>query len=121
MKRIFSEPLLQFFILGSLLYVLVSFVRSNKDRESKEIVIDNDRIGLLIENYKNQMGVLPVKQQLDAMIENYIHEEIAFREAKKMGLDKDDEIIRRRLSQKFDFLKTDLEEIHAPTEQQLKD
>lgn len=67
------------------------------------------------------MGVLPTKQQLDAMIENYIHEEIAFREAKKMGLDKDDEIIRRRLSQKFDFLKTNLNEIPAPTEQQLKD
>jgi parvulin-like peptidyl-prolyl isomerase len=121
MKRIFSEPLLQFFILGSLLYVLVSFVQSKKERQLKEIVVDNERIGLLIENYKNQMGVLPTKQQLDAMIENYIHEEIAFREAKKMGLDKDDEIIRRRLSQKFDFLKTNLNEMPTPTEQQLKD
>jgi parvulin-like peptidyl-prolyl isomerase len=67
------------------------------------------------------MGVLPTKQQLDAMIENYIHEEIAYREAKKMGLDNDDEIIRRRLSQKFDFLKSDLRETPPPTEQQLKD
>jgi peptidyl-prolyl cis-trans isomerase C len=121
MKRIFSEPLLQFFILGSLLYALVSFVQSKRERQSKEIVVDNERIGLLIENYKNQMGVLPTKQQLDAMIENYIREEISYREAKKMGLDKDDEIIRRRLSQKFDFLKTDLEEIQTPAEQQLKD
>src|SRR4030095_3737490 len=121
MKRIFSEPLLQFFILGSLLYVMVSFAQSKRERQSKEILVDNDRIGLLITNYKNQMGVLPAKQQLDAMIENYIHEEIAYREAKKMGLDDDDEIIRRRLSQKFDFLRTDLKEIPAPTEQQLKD
>jgi len=121
MKRIFSEPLLQFFILGSLLYVFVSFVQSRKEGKSKEIIIDNPRVGLLIENYKNQMGALPTRQQLDAMIENYISEEIAFREAKKIGLDKDDEIIRRRLSQKFNFLQTDLEEIPAPTEQQLKD
>ena len=121
MKRIFSEPLLQFFILGLLLYVLVSFVQSKRERQSKEIVVDNERIGLLISNYKNQMGVLPTKEQLDAMIENYIHQEIAYREAKKMGLDNDDEIIRRRLSQKFDFLKTDLKEIPLPTGQQLKD
>ena len=121
MKRIFSEPLLQFFILGTLLYVLVSFVQSKRERLSREIVVDNDRIGLLITSYRNQMGILPTKQQLDAMIENYIHEEIAYREAKKMGLDDDDEIIRRRLSQKFDFLRADLKEIPAPTEQQLKD
>lgn len=121
MKRIFSEPLFQFFILGSLLYVLVSFVQSKRERQSKEIVVDNERIGLLITNYKSQMGVLPTKEQLDAMIENYIHEEIAYREAKKLGLDNEDEIIRRRLSQKFDFLKTDLKEIPPPTEQQLKD
>jgi len=121
MKRIFSEPLLQFFILGLLLYVLVSFVQSKRERQSKEIVVDNERIGLLITNYKNQMGILPTKEQLDAMIENYIHEEMAYREAKKMGLDNDDEIIRRRLSQKFDFLKSDLKEVPPPTEQQLKD
>lgn len=121
MKRIFSEPLLQFFILGTLLYLLVSFAQSKRERQSKEIVVDNERIGLLITNYKNQMGALPTKQQLDAMIENYIREEISYREAKKIGLDKDDEIIRRRLSQKFDFLKTDLRETPAPTEQQVYD
>src|SRR4030095_11157042 len=121
MKRIFSEPLLQFFVLGTLLYVLVSFVQSKREMQSKEIVVDNERIGLLIMNYKNQMGALPTKQQLDAMIENYIREEISYREAKKLGLDKDDEIIRRRLSQKFDFLQTDLEKTPAHTEQQVKD
>jgi hypothetical protein len=67
------------------------------------------------------MGVLPTKQQLDAMIENYIHEEIAFREAKKMGLDKDDEIIRRRLSQKFDFLKPISMKCPRPQNNSLKD
>lgn len=121
MKRIFSEPLLQFFILGSLLYLSVSFVQSKRERHAKEIVVDNERIGLLIENYKNQMGVLPTRQQLDAMIEDHIHEEIAYREAKKMGLDEDDEIIRRRLSQKFNFLKTDTKEVSAPTEKELND
>jgi parvulin-like peptidyl-prolyl isomerase len=54
------------------------------------------------------------------MIDNYIREEISYREAKKIGLDKDDEIIRRRLSQKFDFLQTDLTEAAQPSDKDLK-
>jgi hypothetical protein len=37
-----------------------------------------------------------------------------------MGLDKDDEIIRRRLAQKFDFMQTDLTEIPTPSEEDLE-
>jgi len=76
---------------------------------------------LMVMNYKTQTGDLPNKEQLDAMIDNYIREEISYREAKKIGLDKDDEIIRRRLSQKFDFVQTDLIEDEQPSETDLKE
>jgi parvulin-like peptidyl-prolyl isomerase len=91
-----------------------------RDKQSREIIVDNERIGLMLMNYKTQTGNLPTKQQLDAMIESYIDEEISYREAKKMGLDKDDEIIRRRLSQKFDFLQSDLTKTALPTEENLE-
>ena len=120
MKRIFNEPLFQFFVLGALLYLTISSVQSKRERNLREIVVDRDRVGLLINNYKTQTGTLPTRQQLDAMIENYVKEEISFREARKMGLDKDDEIVRRRLSQKFDFLKNDLAEPKSPTDVDLR-
>jgi len=120
-KRLLSEPLVQFFILGLLLFFLTSYIRQHRDKESREIIVDNERIGLMVMNFKTQTGDLPNKEQLDAMIENYIREEISYREAKKMGLDKDDEIIRRRLSQKFDFLQTDLVEDEQPSEEDLKE
>lgn len=119
-KRLSSEPLVQFFILGLLLFFLTSYVRQHRDKRSREIIVDNERIGMMVMQYKTQTGDLPNKEQLDAMIENYIREEISYREAKKMGLDKDDEIIRRRLSQKFDFLQTDLAEDKQPSEEELK-
>src|SRR5258705_11405724 len=119
-KRLFSEPLIQFVILGILLFLLTSYIRQHTDKQSREIIVDNERIGMMVMNYKTQTGDLPNKQQLDAMIDNYISEEISYREAKKMGLDKDDEIIRRRLSQKFNFLQTDLTEAPQPTEEDLK-
>lgn len=120
LKNIFTEPFIQFLILGGLLFLLVTYIQRTKDNASRQITVDGDRVGLMLVNYKSQTGTLPTKQQLDAMIDNYIKEEISYREAKNMGLDKDDEIVRRRLSQKFDFMQTDLTETVPPTEEQLK-
>jgi parvulin-like peptidyl-prolyl isomerase len=119
-KRLLSEPLVQFLILGVLLFLLTSYIRQHRDKQSREIIVNNERIGMMVMNYKTQTGDLPNKQQLDAMIDHYIREEISYREAKKMGLEKDDEIIRRRLSQKFDFLQTDLTEVSQPSDKDLK-
>ena len=115
------EPLFQFLILGGMLYIAVSFIQLQKEKQPKEIVIDTDCVALLVNKYKSQTGDLPTRAQLNAMIDDYIKEEIFFREAMKMGLDKDDEIIRRRLSQKFDFVKNDLSVIEPPTEEQLRE
>ena len=94
-KKILAEPLLQFLVLGTLLFLLVSNIQKQNDQQSLEITVDKERVALMIMNYRTQTGILPSKQQLDGMIDNYIKEEISYREAKKMGLDKDDEIIRR--------------------------
>jgi peptidyl-prolyl cis-trans isomerase C len=120
LKRLVGEPLIQFLILGVLLFLLTSYIRQKSDKQSREIIIDNERIGIMVMNYKTQTGELPNKQQLEAMIDHYIREEISYREARKMGLDKDDEIIRRRLSQKFNFLQTDLTETMQPSDKDLK-
>ncbi|GAO42755.1 peptidyl-prolyl cis-trans isomerase [Flavihumibacter petaseus] len=120
MKKILSEPLFQFFILGVILYVSVTFIRSRTESASREIDISRERVASLITGYQTQLGVLPTNQQLEDLINAYIREEITYREAKKLGLDKDDEIVRRRLSQKFEFLQSDLEEIPSPTEEQLQ-
>ena len=73
-KRLFDEPLIQFLILGVLLFLLTSYIRQHRDKQSREIIVDNERIGMMVMNYKTQTGDLPNKQQLDAMIENYIRE-----------------------------------------------
>jgi len=114
-----SEPLIQFLFLGTSLFFIVRFVQRQSDWAEREILIDNSRIAQMIVNYKSQTGVLPTKQQLDAIIENDIREEISYREAKKMGLEKDDEIVRRRLAQKFDFVQTDMEIVKDPGENEL--
>ena len=119
-KHFFTEPFVQFLVLGGLLYVLVAYVEKQGDKQAAEITVDGNQVSLMLMNYKSQTGNLPTRQQLDAMINSYIKEEISYREAKKMGLDIDDEIVRRRLSQKFEFLQSDLTEVPAPTEKEVK-
>lgn len=119
LKKLLAEPIIQFIISGTVLFLLVSYVQQHRDFKQREIVIDSDRVALMIMNYRTQTGNLPTKQQLDALLDDYINEEIYFREAKKLGLDQDDEIIRRRLSQKLAFMQSDLAEIKTPDEDEL--
>jgi hypothetical protein len=62
----------------------------------------------------------PIQQELDWLIEDYIREEVLYREALAMGLDKDDTIVRRRMRQKLEFLTEDTTAAAAPTDQYLQ-
>jgi parvulin-like peptidyl-prolyl isomerase len=115
-----KEPLLHFLLLGGLLYFLNSRYQDQRHQHDREIVIDANRVNLIKQGFKNQTGHTPTDLQLNGMIDAFIKEEVSYREAKKMGLDKDDEIIRRRLSQKFNFLQTDLLNISEPSEEVLR-
>ncbi len=53
-------------------------------------------------------------------MEDHIREEILYREAIALGLDRDDTIIRRRLRQKMEFLPQDLVEQVEPTDAELR-
>ena len=56
-----------------------------------------------------------------SLVEQKVTEEILFREAVALGLDQDDQIIKRRLAQKMDFLAADLAALEEPTDAQLAD
>jgi peptidyl-prolyl cis-trans isomerase C len=55
------------------------------------------------------------------LVEQRVSEEILFREALALGLDKDDEIIKRRLAQKMDFLAADIAALQDPSDTELRD
>jgi hypothetical protein len=63
----------------------------------------------------------PAASELDALIDDAIREEIFYREAKALGLDQDDTIVRRRLRQKLEFVSEDVVPVPEPTDEQLRD
>lgn len=119
-RKIASEPLVHFLLLGALILIASGVVNKQRNDAERRIVIDKNLMVHFITLYQAQMGTLPSKSQLDGMIDDYIREEVQFREARRMGLDKEDEIVRRRLSSKFDFLQRDLVTVPEPSTEDLR-
>ena len=61
----------------------------------------------------------PTRDELEGLIRDRVREEVYYREALAMGLDRDDTIIRRRLQQKLEFVTDDVAAVAEPTDAEL--
>ncbi|MBO0324139.1 peptidyl-prolyl cis-trans isomerase [Muricauda sp. CAU 1633] len=119
MKKLIKEPLVHFFLLGIVLFVIYSQV--NKNDSEQDIVIDNADIAHMAELWRMQWQRPPTSEELQGLIEKYVNQEVLYREALRMNLDHNDEIVKRRLAQKMEFLGQDLSGLVAPaSEENLK-
>jgi hypothetical protein len=62
----------------------------------------------------------PTPKELDGLIESRIREEVLYREARALGLEQDDTIVRRRMAQKMEFLFQDLTASAPPMDAELE-
>lgn len=118
--KLLREPLVQFLALGAGLFLLYGIVGDADDAAADPIVVSAGRIAQLAEVYTRTWQRPPTEQELDGLIEEHIREEVFYREALAMGLDRDDTIVRRRMRQKLEFFTDDLVAAVDPTEEQLQ-
>lgn len=114
--RLLREPLVYFLFAGASLFWLAPHLGSDAQR----IVVTEAELDRLSSQWQAQMGNAPSDAELAALAEQWIREEIYYREAKAMGLDDDDIIIRRRLAQKLTFLTEDLSADETPRQEDLE-
>jgi len=119
MKNLFKEPLFHFLLLGGLLFALYGLVNRSTDDEST-ILIDDFDMNNIIASWEMQWKRLPTDEELKNLIQQNIKQEIFYQEALKLKLDHNDEIIKRRLAQKMQFLSNDLASINEPTKEELE-
>jgi parvulin-like peptidyl-prolyl isomerase len=120
LRRWLRESLVHFLILGALLFLLFHFVKGGTGTKQNEIVITSGTIRTMSENFQRVWQRPPTQKELDSLLQDYIKEEIYYREAIANGLDRDDTIIRRRLRQKMEFLADGMGYIKEPTEKDLQ-
>lgn len=121
--KILKEPLLHFLLIGAAMfgaYQLVSDQNSGGNEPLQEIVVSEGQIDALIVGFEKVWQRLPTPQELEALVQQHIHEEIMYREALAMGLDRNDSIIRRRLKQKLEFFSEDIASLSTPTKEELE-
>jgi hypothetical protein len=106
-------------LLGAWLFLLFGIVRDSDDMRTGSIVVSAAKVAQLKEAFARTWQRPPTEEELDGVIENHIREEVYYREALAMGLDRDDTIVRRRLRQKLEFFTDDLVAAVDPTEEQL--
>jgi hypothetical protein len=120
LRRIFSNPLLQFVLLGLVLLGVYSAVRDENDQDDRKIVVSARQVEQLSALWQKQWRRPPTAQELNGLIDSFVREEVLYREAKSLGLDRDDTVVRRRLAQKIEFLAQDLATQAEPSEAELE-
>jgi len=119
MRRWLKEPLLHFLLIGALLFVAHGLMTQRDEPMFGRIVVTQGKIEHLRATFSRVRQRPPTSAELDGLIQDYVREEVLVREAKALGLDRDDTVIRRRLRQKMEFVADDSAAQAEPTEQEL--
>jgi hypothetical protein len=85
-----------------------------------DIVVTQARIEGITGKFIRTWQRPPGEAELDGLIQNYVREEAAVREAVTLGIDRDDSVIRRLLRQRVEFVIEDAAALVEPTEAELK-
>lgn len=122
LARFAREPLVQFFAIGAAVFALYGLVTSGQPdapRERDRIVVTQGRLEQLAQVFAKTWQRPPTAAELRGLLDGYIKEEVYYREAVKLGLDRDDTVIRRRMQQKMEFLTEPSETALSPSDDEL--
>ena len=118
--KLLREPLLHFLFIGAAIYLLYgAFAETVPEETDKTIVVSAAEIEWMQTSWQKRWNRPPMVEELEGLIQQYIRETVLYREALTMGLNRHDQVIRRRLAQKLEFLAKDLVALTPPTEEEL--
>ena len=115
--NLLREPLLHFLVLGAALFGLSSIVGTKDVEAPTKVVISASRVATLADQFARTWRRPPTEQELQGLVEDYIRDEVFYREGVAAGLDRDDVVIRRRVRQKMEFLAEDIAAAEPSDEQ----
>jgi hypothetical protein len=118
-ERLLREPLTHFFAIGFALFLLYGWLNRDAVPEVNEIVVDQARIEALAAGFERTWQRPPTAEELQGLVENWVREEVYFREGVAMRLDEGDPVVRRRIAQKMSFISDGLLSV-TPEESELE-
>jgi PPIC-type PPIASE domain len=119
MKKLIREPFIHFLLLGAAIFLAYHFLSARADNQPGKILITQGDITSMMIGFSRTWQRPPTREELDGLIGDRVREEVYYREAMAMGLDRDDPVIRRRLYQKLQFVTDDLAAPAEPSDAEL--
>ena len=93
------EPLVHFLVLGAL--VFVAMAGRAPDLGERRIIVDEPVVAGLVNHHVRAFRRPPTAEELDGLIRDHVRGEVYYREALRLGLDTDDEVVKKRLRNKM--------------------
>ncbi len=104
MRNLIREPLLHFLLLGAALFALYGWLSDGLSGAQNEVFVSRGQMRSLESQFERVWRRPPTPDELKGLIDNWVREEILYREGLVMGLDRDDPVVRRRIAQKVEFI-----------------
>lgn len=101
-RRFLKEPLVHFLIAGAAVFWLLS--GRPPDLGERRIVVDQGVVGALAQRYFDSFHRMPSQDEIDGLIRDYVADQVYYREALRLGLDKEDEVVVRRMRRKLESM-----------------
>jgi hypothetical protein len=119
--KFLRSPLVQFLLVGAVIFFVYSFFEKKEEEgRARTIVINAQELEWLETTWKKRWMRPPTEAEREGIIRQYVQENILYREAMALGLDKDDPVIRRMMAQKLERMVQDLASGVEPTDEELK-
>lgn len=119
MMKLLRDPLLHFLAIGAVLFGAYHLTSKNDTLVPGEIVVGAGQIANLEAVFSRTWQRPPTPAEMQALVKDHVRDEVFYREALAMGLDRDDAVIRRRMREKMEFI-SDLTADVEPTDAELK-
>ncbi len=118
MRKLLAEPMLHFLLIGIALFGAYRWV-SPGDSAGGRIVITQGVVDDLVTQHVAARGREPSAAELNHLIESYVRDEILYREGVRLGLERDDIVVKRRVRQKIEMIAEEDASTGAPTDADL--
>jgi len=118
MRRLLGEPMLHFVLIGIALFAAYQW-RAPADSDGSRIVVTQGVVDDLVTQHVAAKGREPSSAELNHLVESYVRDEILYREGVKLGLDRDDLVVKRRVRQKIELIAEEEASTQAPTDAEL--
>ena len=118
LRPLLAEPLTHFLLAGLVVYALLA--GRAPDLGERRIVVNRAVVTALVQRWQDSFHYPPSQAEIDGLIRDYVADQVYYREALRLGLDKDDEVVVRRMRRKLEQSAASEAETRNPSDRELQ-